>query len=581
MELQQRDRLLSALAQTVRQLLAGMENFDANMAEAFRIVAETASVERIFVYRNLPLAEGETRHMAARVYRWSREPVPTSISGEYEVMPIDPGFTRWYRELSRGVILSGTLADFPEGERILLQKLGFGSILIAPMFIGEQYWGLMIFDAAPDRTWSASDRGILRMVADSIGMAIQRKYAHDQLSAALARAERLAVEAREANQAKTEFLASMSHEIRTPLNGVTGFSNLLRNTHLTPRQAELLRGIDRSTVMLLALINDILDLSKITAGQFTLDTIPFCPAMAVEDAVAALGPRAVEKNLEIRWEADSGAHQVFMGDERRLKQVLLNLIGNAIKFTEKGRIVVQVSAGSIAGCDGKTPVRIEFSVTDTGIGIAEENLPKLFLPFSQAQSDISRRFGGTGLGLAICRHLVDMMGGKIEVESVPGEGSTFRFFIVCAPADEPLEEEKTPSGSFGTETVLPPLSIVVADDNLINQEVLSLYIEDMGYKAQIVSDGAEAVEAVKKAQVDLVLMDLRMPGMDGMEATQAIRRWEKESLPEGRRPCRIVALTADAVKSDSEKCRAMGMDGYLTKPVDPDQIDRVIRQLFG
>jgi len=581
MELQQRDRLLSGLAQTVRQLLGGMEDFDANMSEAFRIVAETASIERMAVYRNLPLGEGQTRHTAERVARWSRSPAPEPLIRELSVIAIDPLFTRWRHELSRGVILSGRLDEFPPNEQIPLRHFGFGSILVAPMFIGEHYWGIMIFDAAPDRTWSAADRGILRMVADSFGLAIQRKYAHDELSAALVRAEKLAVEAREASQAKTEFLASMSHEIRTPLNGVTGFSNLLRNTSLTPRQAELLRGIDRSTEMLLALINDILDLSKITAGQFTLDTIPFCPAMALEDAVAALGPRAVEKNLELKWEADSGAHQVFMGDERRLKQVLLNLVGNAIKFTEKGRVFARVSAGSVAASDGKTSVRLDFSVSDTGIGIAEENLSKLFLPFSQAQSDISRRFGGTGLGLAICRRLVNMMGGEIQVESVPGKGSTFSFHILCGPAEAPLEQVKAPSRTPESGGVLLPLSIVVADDNQINQQVLSMYIEEMGYHCEVVSDGAQALEAVKKAQVDLVLMDLRMPGMDGMEATLVIRKWEKDHLPEGRRPCRIVALTADAVKSDSEKCAAVGMDGYLTKPVDPDQIDRVIRQLFG
>jgi PAS domain S-box-containing protein len=581
MELQQRDRLLSGLAQTVRQLLGGMEDFDANMSEAFRIVAETASIERMAVYRNLPLKEGETRHTAERVARWSRSPAPAPFIRELAVIAIDPLFSRWHRELSRGVILSGRLDEFPPNEQIPLRHFGFGSILVAPMFIGEHYWGIMIFDAAPDRAWSAADRGILRMVADSFGLAIQRKFAHDELSAALARAEKLAVEAREANLAKTEFLASMSHEIRTPLNGVTGFSNLLRNTSLTPRQAELLRGVDRSTAMLLALINDILDLSKITAGQFTLDTIPFCPAMALEDAVEALGPRAVEKNLELNWEADSGAHQVFMGDERRLKQVLLNLVGNAIKFTEKGRIFAKVSAGKVSASDGKASVRLDFSVSDTGIGIAEENLSKLFLPFSQAQSDISRRFGGTGLGLAICRRLVNMMGGEIAVESVPGKGSTFSFHIFCAPAEAPVEKVKTPSRAPESGGVLPPLSIVVADDNLINQQVLSMYIEEMGYRCEVVSDGSEALEAVKKAQVDLILMDLRMPGMDGMEATIAIRKWEKEHLPEGRRPCRIVALTADAVKSDSEKCAAVGMDGYLSKPVDPDQIDRVIRQLFG
>ncbi|HNX04999.1 MAG TPA: ATP-binding protein [Opitutales bacterium] len=580
MELQQRDRLLSGLAQTVRQLLAGLEDFDASITEAFRIVAETASIDRIIIFRNKLSDVDPSKWIASYLYRWSRVHGAAKELSEYTSMPSDPDFARWYKELSRGVILSGGLNDFPESERERLKGYGFGSIMVAPMFIESRFWGLMIFDAQAERVWSASDRGILRMVADSIGLAIQRKNANDQLNSALADAERLALEARAANQAKTDFLASMSHEIRTPLNGVVGYSNLLRNTQLTPRQSELLRGIDRSTVMLLALINDILDLSKITAGQLTLDTIPFCPALAVEDSMATLAPRAAEKNLEISCEADAGARQVFMGDERRLKQVLLNLIGNAIKFTESGQIAIRVSAAS-PGADPNAPVRLDFSVSDTGIGIAEENVPKLFQPFSQAQSDISRRFGGTGLGLAICRQLVSLMGGEISVRSVHAKGSTFSFFITCAPADEPIEEVGEERGSSDADASKLSLRILVADDNFINQEVLSMYIEELGYSAEIVSDGDKAVAAVIDHQVDLVLMDLRMPGMDGLQATQAIRKWEAQSLPPGRRPARIVALTADAVKSDSEKCMAMGMDGYLTKPVDPDQIDRVIHQLFS
>jgi PAS domain S-box-containing protein len=579
MELQQRDVLLSGLAQTVRQLLAGLEDFDSSITEAFRIIAETANIERIIIFENIPSDEKPDAWIASHKYRWSRALGAAKDLPEYARLPYDPDFSRWYKELSRGVILSGPLSDFQECEQAFLEKHGFGSILVAPMFIEEIFWGFIVFDATPNREWNSSDRGILRMIADSIGLAIQRKNANDQLNSALAQAERLAIEARTANQAKTDFLASMSHEIRTPLNGVVGYSNLLRNTQLTSRQAELLRGIDRSSEILLALINDILDLSKITAGQLSLDSIPFCPAQAAEDAIAALAPKSAEKRLRMTCDADASSRQVFIGDERRLKQVLLNLLGNAIKFTENGSVDLFVRAPREIVKGAST--RLDFKVIDTGIGISDADQQKLFRPFSQARGDISRRYGGTGLGLAICKQLVEKMGGHIWVESSPDKGSSFSFYIVCKAADEPIET--SPSSvieDISNQASLTPLKILIADDNLINQEVMSLYIEEMGYKPEVVDGGKDAVKAVKDHQVDLILMDLRMPDMDGIEATQVIREWEK-TMPEGRKRTRIVALTADAVKSDSERCMAMGMDGYLTKPVDPDQIVRIIRQLFA
>jgi PAS domain S-box-containing protein len=582
-ELQQRDKLLSGLAQSVRQLLGAPEDFDSNITEAFRIVAETADIERIIIFRNENISEQASTWTARFLYRWSRSTGAAKEAPEYANIPFYPNFSRWHKELSRGVILAGPLDEFPEIESQYLKSLGFESILVAPMFIEVKFWGVMIFDAKKSRIWSAADRGVLRMVADSIGLSIQRSNAHEELNKALADAERLAEEAHKANQAKTDFLASMSHEIRTPLNGIVGYTNLMRNTVLTQRQNDLLHGVDRSTEMLLALINDILDLSKISAGQLTLDALPFCPALAMQDAVAAISPRAQEKNLSIRCDSDATARQVFIGDERRLKQVLLNLVGNAIKFTEKGSIIIKVNS-DVDPCDEDVtkPVRLNFSVMDTGIGIPDENLSKLFRPFSQAQSDISRRFGGTGLGLAICKQLVERMGGLISVSSKVEAGSTFSFFIFCPLAvEQPVEVEKQESGKpFSEDGSDLKLKILIADDNLINQEVLSLYIEDLGYSSEVVSSGENAVKAVKNHQVDLVLMDLRMPGMDGIEATKAIRAWEKESLPEGRREARIVALTADALKSDSERCLEMGMDDYLTKPVDPDQIGRIIARFF-
>ncbi|MBN1402902.1 MAG: PAS domain S-box protein [Opitutales bacterium] len=579
-ELQQRDTLLSGLAQTVRQLLAGLDEFDASITEAFRIMAETACIERIIVMQNHPMEDNPQSVGTRTLYRWSRAMGRAACSPTFADLPFDPVFSDWYRELSRGVIIACSFDELTEQEQEVLRPFSFGSLLVAPMFIEGEFWGMMLFDSRPNREWTSSDRGILRMVADSVGMAIQRKAAYDQLNEALAEAERMAEEARKANQAKTDFLASMSHEIRTPLNGVVGYSNLLRNTLLTARQSELLHGIDRSTGMLLALINDILDLSKVSAGQLSLDHMAFCPAMAVEDVMAALGPKAAEKRLSVTFDCAPSLRQLFMGDERRLKQILLNLLGNAIKFTDSGSVRVTGSSGAV---DSNGQVRLDFSVSDTGIGISKENQAKLFQPFSQAENEISRRFGGTGLGLAICKKIVELMGGAITVDSRLGEGSTFSFYLFCSMATEglSLEDSVTQGVLEGRLGLDVPLKILIADDNMINQEVLSLYMEELGYEPSLVADGYQALAAVQAAQVDLILMDIRMPGMDGMEATKAIREWEAACLPKGRKPVRIVALTADAVKSDSERCIALGMDDYLTKPVDPDQIERVIHRLFG
>ncbi len=578
-ELQQRDTLLSSLAMAVRTLLAGLEDFDSSVIEAFRIVAEAAGIDRIVIFQN-DIDETNTGSWTTTMrYRWSRTLGAAKSLPEYARLPFAPVYNRWLRELSRGVTLCGEVKDFEPQERPMLEKAGFGSLLVAPMFIGARFWGMMFFDSPAGREWSSSDRGIMRMVADCVGLAFQRTQVHEQLNKTLSHAEAMAEEARKANQAKTDFLASMSHEIRTPLNGVVGYCNLMRNTQLTPRQSELLHGIDRSTEMLLALINDILDLSKISAGLFTLDNVAFCPALAVEDVIAALGPKAAEKGLGITFECEPKLRQVYMGDERRLKQILLNLVGNAIKFTEKGG--VHIRAGVFPGKPGEA-ARLDFSVRDTGIGISCENQTKLFRPFSQAENDIGRRYGGTGLGLAICRQLAGLMGGNIGVDSIPGRGSEFYFHILCQPSRESLESRDSSARNWPSGHVEPgrPLSIVIADDNIINQEVMSLYIGELGYTAKVVSNGAEALHAVMDEQVDLVLMDIRMPGMDGIEATQAIREWEARYMPKERRPVRIVALTADAVKSDSEKCLAIGMDDYLCKPVDPDQIEAVIHRLF-
>jgi signal transduction histidine kinase len=533
LELQQRDVMLRGLAETTRQLLAGLDDFDNSIIEAFRIIAETAQVDGVRILQLDSQRAGAGRTISQR-YMWSRYRGTVRPSEELQNLSVDPDHTRWLNELGRGGMLAGNLSSFPENERRALEGRGVGSLLITPLFLEGVLWGALEFSTRELRDWTPVDRNILRMAADSVGYALQRKRSRDELNQALSEAERLAIEADKASKATTDFLASMSHEIRTPLNGLVGYANLLRSTGLSERQTYLLGGLDRSSEILLALINDILDLSKISAGQISLDSSPMMPAGIVQDVMEALRPRVEEKRLKLVFEPLGLPAHGFLGDERRLKQVLLNLLGNAIKFTASGGITITVSATSPDAAGGDW--RLDFAVKDSGIGIARDNLSRLFLPFSQAANDISRRFGGTGLGLSICRQLVTLMGGQIGVESVVGEGSTFRFHIMC-PAAEAPEQPAQGHACGGTARVGDdmPLRILVADDNVINQEVLSLYLEEMGYAPAIVDDGAAAFEAVKKGDIDLVFMDLRMPVMDGRESARAIRRWEAE------RTCRRAA----------------------------------------
>ncbi len=496
-----------------------------------------------------------------------------------------------------------------------------------------------------------------------------------------------------ASRAKSEFVATVSHEIRTPLNGVLGMAGVLLDEELSPRQRELVRTIRLSGDALLGIINDILDFSKIEADKLELETAPFDLRDLVEDAVELCAGVASKKGLELTATIAQGTPARVLGDGARVRQILVNLIGNAVKFTEQGEVAVTVSARG--GTGAGAALRIVCAVRDTGIGVPEDGLRSLFVPFSQVDPSSTRRFGGTGLGLAISQRLAQAMGGGISVESAPGAGSTFTFTfrpepqavdsvpvieksgkragVLCARAstramlesllrslgfdavswesaealreswvrcdvlvcEEALHDEDVRDtiadagtavvlltaqprhppaptvpgvvgtlskpvrrsdlrrallGALGAVTLdtapsaarLPalapaiPLRLLVAEDNPINQRVAQLLLERLGYRADVVGNGVEALEAVAARPYDLVLMDVRMPEMDGIEATRRIRA----ELPRDRAPI-IVAMTANATVEDREACRRVGMDDFLTKPIRPSDLIRVLRAMRG
>ena len=378
--------------------------------------------------------------------------------------------------------------------------------------------------------------------------------------------------AEEASRAKSEFLANMSHEIRTPMNGIIGMTDLALMTPLTDTQRDYLQTVHDSAESLLVIINDILDFSKIEAGKLEIVAVDFSLRTLLGDTLKPMSVRAEQKKLRLTVDVSADVPDGLVGDPVRLRQVLVNLVSNAIKFTDKGEILVRV-VHDMESAPGHGAA-LHFSVVDTGIGIPVDKQVAIFQAFTQADGSTTRLYGGTGLGLSISWQLVSLMGGQIQVESTPGRGSAFYFSISLPLAAVPVAPKPAP------QPVLPvvdtkPLRVLVAEDNLVNRTLAEHLLRRRGHQPVMVVNGREAVEALGKESIDLVLMDLQMPEMDGFEATAAIRARERGTglrIP-------IVALTAHAMEGDRQRCLDADMDGYVSKPIDPGELFAVIDQV--
>jgi signal transduction histidine kinase/AmiR/NasT family two-component response regulator len=594
-EQKQRNNLLNVVNNAAAVLLqADMDEFENALLHCMGMMAEAVHADRVYIWRNYS-ANGKL--YATQLYEWSEGAEPQQDNVYTIDIPYNINMPGWEEMLSTGKCINGFVDEMETNVRAQLSPQGIISILVVPVFLRDQFWGFVGFDDCHNkRLFSASEESILRSGSLLIAHALLRNELTFSLRTTAIELEAALEEAQAASKAKSNFLSNMSHEMRTPMNAIIGMTQIGKFAGNMEKKDYAFEKIEGASNHLLGVINDVLDMSKIEAGKFELSVTEFDFEKMLQKTINMTGFCIEEKKLQFGLFIAPDIPKILSGDEQRIIQVITNLLTNAVKFTpEQGSL--WLNAYLVDDIDGACNIKIE--VKDTGIGISPEHHERVFSSFEQAETSTSRKFGGTGLGLAICKKIVELMGGKIWVESSLGEGSVFSFTVLLERGTEEFngdDKQHISSDSILEKDIINNFNdcrLLLAEDMEINREIVLSLLEPVKIEIECALNGAEAVKMFTSApdRYDMIFMDMQMPQMDGLEAARIIREFEKkmkagstsssegEAHPRGQIP--IIAMTANVFKEDVDKCLEAGMNAHIGKPLDFGEVMEILRCYLG
>ena len=557
----EQNELLYGLAEASSRLLTN-DTLQSAISEANEAILRHTNLDRIFIFKSEFNSEKHITRMI-RIYDWMQPAIAAQVNAdEYQELPVNNN-SSWFVRIQEGRIINGPIEEYGKTLRPLLERQQVKSMVVVPIMDPQEntFWGFAGFaDCTQGRSWSIAEETAFSMLGNNIAGAIRRHMSQLELKEAMELA-------RSADKAKSNFLASMSHEIRTPMNGVIGMTSLLMQSDLSPAQRELVETIETSGENLLNIINEILDFSKIESGNMVLEESAFDLRRCIEDVLDLMAPKIFEKSLELVYYIDPQINDFVFGDGFRLRQVLVNLLGNAVKFTKSGEILVQVTLTQQVD---KTVI-LEFSVKDTGIGIPADKIDTLFTPFTQVDASTTRKYGGSGLGLAISANLALLMDGKLWVESTFGKGSDFRFTMRT-------HFEPRAANTLDISEKLQQLQhkrVLVVDDNFTNRRILQLQFDYWKIEAVTVSSGEEALALLNTGNnFDVAILDMQMPDMDGeMLAREIRKRFTKAQLP-------LIMLTSIGYSYRNSEVQQL-FSFYVNKPVKHSHLADILYSVFS
>lgn len=567
-DVESQDRLLHAVNEVAAMLLGStVESYERTLFACMDKMGVVADVDRVYIWKN---HEQDGALYTTQVYEWSGGAEPQQGN---ELTVSVPFPEDWRPRLSNNQCVNGIVSSFPDFERAHLEAQGVVSILVVPVFLHGEFWGFVGFDdCCNERVFSPSEESILR----SVSLLFATSQLRNEMTITLMQAKE---EATASSKAKTDFLASMSHEIRTPINAITGMSSIARMSNDRDKINSCLNHIDAASRQLLALVSDVLDMSRIEAGKLELSEEPFELSAMLYNIRSIIAVRADEKKQTFEIDLGASLPRVVVADDTRMSQVLINILSNAVKFTpEGGKVSLVARCLGSRRENGHDLDNLEFIVSDNGIGIAPENMQRLFGKFEQAERGTARRYGGSGLGLSICKSIVELVGGSIDVESEPGKGSRFTVrFTVMRGDESQIVLPGQPDG--GVNYDFSGRRALLVEDIEVNRDIVMTLLADSGLAIDAAGDGQVALELFKTMpeHYDLIFMDVHMPVLDGYSATKAIRALEHPRA----KIVPIIAMTANAFSEDVQRCLEAGMDDHIAKPVNFELLMQKISAHLG